>query len=64
MDKEAKILDMGCGAGAIGEMLHAQSYTNIFGTDASEKFTKIVVNNGWYKEISVMYHGMGVDKLP
>ena len=29
--KDAKILDAGCGTGAIGKILHAQGYTDVHG---------------------------------
>ena len=35
LEKEAWILDAGCGPGVIAEMLHAQGYNNIHGADAS-----------------------------
>lgn len=63
-NKEAWILDAGCGTGVIASMLHANGYNNIDGADASDKFVEHSREKGWYKECDVVWFGNGVEVFP
>ena len=41
IDKDAEIVDLGCGTGLLGEILFNLGYKNIIGVDGSEEMLNI-----------------------
>nr|XP_054756893.1 demethylmenaquinone methyltransferase-like isoform X1 [Lytechinus pictus] len=62
-NKNAKILDVGCGTGLFGEKLRSLGYMNIFGVDASDSFLEKSREKGVYLELEEHRFGNGL-KLP
>ena len=61
---ETSVYDMGCGTGLIGRKLQDLGFTDILGTDASEKFVQASHEKGCYREVKLMFNGQGVDLFP
>ena len=55
LPKDSEIYDFGCGNGFNGKRLTERGYTNIVGSDPSDKFIK--GGEGVYKELRVMFNG-------
>jgi predicted TPR repeat methyltransferase len=51
-DKEALVMDAGCGTGLVGEFLHQEGYLNIEGLDYSEQMLEKARGKGFYKKLS------------
>ena len=49
--KSAKILDVGCGDGLVGEALNLRGFVNIIGTDISQKMVQLAAKKNIYKEV-------------
>lgn len=49
--KDLKIIDLGCGAGAVGQALHKKGFTNLCGADISEGMIGIAQEKGIYSTI-------------
>ena len=45
---DARVLDLGCGTGLIGEQLHKRGYTNIDGVDLTPEMLEIAKTKGIY----------------
>ena len=52
-DKEAKILDAGCGTGLVGDILHSKKYKNIFGVDFSKEMLNRALKKNVYESLSL-----------
>ncbi|XP_030851331.1 methyltransferase-like protein 27 [Strongylocentrotus purpuratus] len=50
-NKQALILDVGCGTGMLGEMLHKDGYSNLYGLDPSDKSCDVARSKGCYATI-------------
>ena len=50
-DKDAQILDMGCGTGLVGVELHKLGYRNIDGLDLSQKCLGVAEGKGVYTNL-------------
>ena len=61
---DSAVLDVACGTGAIGRILHAQGYNNIVGADATSNFVKVSRETGFYKEVFEHWFGTGVHNFP
>ena len=46
-----KVIDFGCGDGAVGEVLHKKGFTNLTGCDISEKMMEIAQSKGVYSSL-------------
>ena len=62
--RDAAILDVACGTGMFGRLLHNQGYNNIVGSDATPNFCRVSKETGIYKEVFEQWFGMGLDKFP
>jgi len=51
LPKEAKILDLGCGDGAVGEALKAKGFEDLIGIDISKGMLDIAQNKGTYTSL-------------
>ena len=60
-DRNAKILDGGCGTGNMGELLSHIGYTNIIGIDASAGMLAAAEVKGCYSELHQMLLGAKID---
>jgi ubiquinone/menaquinone biosynthesis C-methylase UbiE len=56
-DRNARILDGGCGTGNMAELLHRIGYTNIVGIDASDGMLAAARTKGCYAELHKMLLG-------
>ena len=56
-DRDARILDGGCGTGLIGQFLHWIGYSNIDGLDASAGMLKAARAKGCYADLHEMFLG-------
>ncbi len=52
LDKDAPILDIGCGSGLSGAAMRAQGFTTIDGTDFSPEMLEIAKTKGIYRTLS------------
>ena len=52
-DKEAKILDAGCGTGLVGDILHSKKYKNIVGVDFSKEMLNRALKKNVYESLSL-----------
>ena len=48
LSKDVAILDVACGTGMFGRLLHNQGYTNMVGSDATPNFVKVSKETGIY----------------
>ena len=64
MPKDCAILDVACGTGMFGRLLHDQGYTNMIGSDATPNFVRVSKETGIYIDVFEQWFGMGVDKFP
>ena len=53
-DLDASILDVGCGTGNMGQILHQMGYTNLEGLDPSKGMLKIAEQKGFYKKLHTL----------
>jgi SAM-dependent methyltransferase len=60
-DRNARILDGGCGTGNMAQMLHLIGYTNIVGIDASDGMLAAARAKGCYVELHKMLLGAHID---
>ncbi len=51
-DRNARILDAGCGTGIVGEVLHQNGYDNVEGIDYSQHMLEKAAEKGVYKGLS------------
>ena len=63
-DKEARILDAGCGTGNMAQMLNAIGYNNIVGVDASKGMLDIASAKGCYGELHQLLLGSDIGLPP
>jgi len=63
-DKNARILDGGCGTGNMAELLSLMGYRNIVGIDASEGMLRAAKTKGCYVELRNMLLGAKIDLPP
>ena len=56
--KESLILDMGCGQGAVCDLLAKEGYQNLYGIDGSEAMLESAKKKGIYKEIHMLLLGI------
>ena len=49
--KSAKILDVGCGDGLVAEALLTRGFSNIVGTDISQKMVQLAAKKNIYKSV-------------
>ena len=52
-DKEAKILDAGCGTGLVGDILYRKEYKNIVGVDFSKEMLNRALKKNVYESLSL-----------
>ena len=52
-NKEAKILDAGCGTGLVGDILYSKEYKNIVGVDFSKEMLNRALKKNVYKSLSL-----------
>jgi ubiquinone/menaquinone biosynthesis C-methylase UbiE len=52
-DKEAKILDAGCGTGLVGDILYSKKYKNIVGVDFSKEMLNRALKKNVYESLSL-----------
>ena len=52
-NKEAKILDAGCGTGLVGDILYNKEYKNIVGVDFSKEMLNRALKKNVYKSLSL-----------
>jgi len=50
-DKEAKILDAGCGTGLVGDILYSKEYKNIVGVDFSKEMLNRALKKNVYESL-------------
>ena len=62
--KDANILDVACGTGMFGRLLHNEGYTNMVGSDATPNFVRVSKETGIYTEVFEQWFGSGLDKFP
>ena len=60
-DRNARILDGGCGTGNMAQLLHQIGYTNIVGIDASDAMLAAARAKGCYVELHKMLLGAKID---
>ncbi|MEQ8665063.1 MAG: class I SAM-dependent methyltransferase [Rhodospirillales bacterium] len=60
-DRDARILDGGCGTGLIGQFLHWIGYNNIEGLDASAGMLEAARAKGCYRALHEMFLAPGMD---
>lgn len=63
-DRNARILDGGCGTGNMAELLHLMGYTNIVGIDASDGMLAAARAKACYVELHKMLLGARIDLPP
>jgi ubiquinone/menaquinone biosynthesis C-methylase UbiE len=52
-NKEAKILDAGCGTGLVGDILYSKDYKNIVGVDFSQEMLNRALKKNIYKSLNL-----------
>lgn len=60
-DRQARILDGGCGTGNMGQLMHMIGYTNIVGLDASDGMLAAAREKGCYRELHKLLLGAEID---
>eukprot|EP00057_Strongylocentrotus_purpuratus_P021060 XP_011675534.1 PREDICTED: Williams-Beuren syndrome chromosomal region 27 protein isoform X2 [Strongylocentrotus purpuratus] len=60
-DKNAKILDFGCGTGLFGQKLRSLGYMNTFGVDAADSFLEESRKKEVYLELEKHRFGIGLN---
>ena len=60
-DKDARLLDGGCGTGNMAQVLHGIGYTNIVGIDASPGMLAAAQSKNCYAELHKMLLGASID---
>lgn len=60
-DRDAKILDGGCGTGNMGQLMHMMGYRNIVGIDASDGMLGAAKAKGCYSELHKLLLGASID---
>ena len=55
-DRQAKLLDLGCGTGLVGALLYQQGYRHLFGSDYSLPMLQEAARLGVYRELA--HHDM------
>ncbi|MGI9318340.1 MAG: class I SAM-dependent DNA methyltransferase [bacterium] len=60
-NKEARILDAGCGTGNMAQLLNAIGYYNIVGIDASSGMLDVARAKGCYRELHQMLLGSEIE---
>jgi len=63
-DRNARVLDGGCGTGNMAELLHLMGYTNIVGIDASDGMLAAARAKACYVELHKMLLGARIDLPP
>ena len=64
LPKDVAILDVACGTGMFGRLLHNQGYLNMVGSDATPNFVKVSKETGIYVDVFEHWFGTGLDKFP
>jgi len=62
--RDAAIVDIGCGTGISGQLLHEQGFTNLQAADVSQTYVDAVNATGWYTSCGIVWFGKGVEALP
>ena len=60
-DRQARILDAGCGTGNMGQILQTLGYEDLVGLDASDGMLKAAGSKGCYAELYQMLLGSEID---
>ncbi len=64
LSKDVVILDVACGTGMFGRLLHNQGYFNMVGSDATPNFIRVAKQTGIYSDVFEHWFGTGLDKFP
>ena len=59
LPKDVEVLDLACGTGVVGEMIHKEGYLNISGVDGSENMLKMAEKKSIFKSLVQSMIGMG-----
>ncbi|RUS81039.1 hypothetical protein EGW08_011205 [Elysia chlorotica] len=61
---DMKIMDLGCGTGLVGEVLHAAGFTQLDGLEPSQGMLDVARSKGIYGELFCAYVALNEEKLP
>jgi len=64
LSKDVVILDVACGTGMFGRLLHNQGYFNMVGSYATSNFVRVAKQTGIYSNVFEHWFGTGLDKFP